>query len=95
MDRACKQSLKLLLEQHPHVSSWPTSAVVSFFEALGLNQYAPAMDKMCVTGRQLQQATIDSLAAVYCISSFGHRSSILQGLECAHPTPNLPTAFLH
>jgi hypothetical protein len=93
MDRSCKQSLKLLLEQHPHVAAWPTSAVVSFFEAIGLSQYTAAMDKMCVTGRQLFQATIDSLAAVYCISSFGHRSTIVRALEyCAkHSPPVHPT----
>jgi hypothetical protein len=93
MDRNCKRSLQQLLEHHPHVAAWPTPAVVSFFEAIGLNQYAPAMDKMCVTGRQLFQATIDSLAAVYCISSFGHRSAIVQALQyCAkHSPPAQPT----
>jgi hypothetical protein len=88
MDRSCKQSLKLLLEQHPHVSTWPTSAVLSFFEAIGLNQYAPAMEKMCVSGRQLSQVTIDSLAAVYCISSFGHRNTIVHALQyCLKNSP--------
>lgn len=88
MDRSCKQSLKLLLEQHPHVSAWPTSAVLTFFEAIGLNQYSPAMDKMCVTGRQISQATIDSLAAVYCIPSFGHRNTIVQALQyCLKNSP--------
>jgi len=93
MDRNCKRSLLLLLEQHPLVAAWPTPAVVSFFQAIGLNQYAPAMDKMCVTGRQLFQATIDSLAAVYCISSFGHRSTIVQALQyCSkHSPPAQPT----
>ncbi len=88
MDRSSKHSLKLLLQQHPHVSAWPTSAVLSFFEAIGLNQYSPAMDKMCVTGRQLFQATIDSLAAVYCISSFGHRNTIVDALQyCIKHSP--------
>jgi hypothetical protein len=88
MDHNIKRSLRLLLEQHPHVAAWPTSAVISFFQAIGLNQYAPAMDKMCVSGRQLFQATIDSLAAVYCISSFGHRSTIVQALEyCSKHSP--------
>jgi hypothetical protein len=93
MNRACKEALKLLLEQHPHVAAWPTSAVVSFFEAIGLSQYTAAMDKMCVNGRQLFQATIDSLAVVYCISSFGHRTTIVRALEyCSkHSPPAQPT----
>jgi hypothetical protein len=44
MDRGHKKALRLLLEQHPIVASWPTSAVVSFFEAIGLHQYASTMD---------------------------------------------------
>jgi hypothetical protein len=90
MDRGHKKALRLLLEQHPIVASWPTSAVVSFFEAIGLHQYASTMDKMSVNGRQLSKATLDSLAAVFCISSFGHRSSIIQALEyCAKHSPAL------
>jgi tetratricopeptide (TPR) repeat protein len=90
MDRGHKKALRLLLEQHPIVASWPTSAVVSFFEAIGLHQYASTMDKMSVNWRQLSKATLDSLAAVFCISSFGHRSSIIQALEyCAKHSPAL------
>jgi hypothetical protein len=95
MDRGSKQSLKLLLEHHPHVAAWPTCAVVSFFEAIGLNQYAPAMEKMSVTGKQLFQATIDSLAVVYCISSFGHRNTIMKSLEYCSKHASLPQPSMH